>query len=169
MLFRSRSGLLTIEQMNEVALWRIQKNQVTQLYPELGGRRLVHEVVRRIIHVLVDDLVRETQRRLNQYQPTSVDDVRNMPALLGFSEEIRSQATEMKRFLFKNLYRHPRVTEVTQEAADMVRALFNHYHLNSQMLPEGFRVEDPLERRIAHYIAGMTDRYAAKEFKKIGS
>ena len=51
----------------------------------------------------------------------------------------------------------------------MVRALFNHYHLNSQMLPEGFRVKDPLERRIAHYIAGMTDRYAAKEFKKIGS
>jgi len=162
-----RSGLLTIEQMEEVALWRTQKDQVSQLYPQLNGRRLVHEVVRRIIHVLVDDLVRETQKRLHQHQPKSMDDVRNMPALVGFSEEIRAQATEMKRFLFKNLYRHPQVTQVTQDAADMVRALFNHYRVTPNALPEGFRTEDSLERRIAHYIAGMTDRYAAKEFKKI--
>ena len=83
------------------------------------------------------------------------------------SQAIQAQATEMKRFLFKNLYRHPQVTQVTQDAADMVRSLFNHYRSNSQVLPDGFRAEDSLERRIAHYIAGMTDRYAVKEFKKI--
>lgn len=162
-----RSGLLTIEQMEEVALWRIQRHQVAQLYPDLQGRRLVYEVVRRIIHILVDDLVRETQKRLQEHQPKSADDVKSMPALVGFSEEVRSQATEMKRFLFKNLYRHPKVTEMTQEAAGMVKDLFRHYHAHPETLPDGFRVEDSLERRIAHYIAGMTDRYAAKEFKKI--
>jgi dGTPase len=164
-----RSGLLTIEQMDEVALWRVQREQVIQLYPDLNGRRLVYEVVRRIIHVLVDDLVRETQKRLDQFQPKNIQEVKCLPPLVAFSEEIRGQATEMKRFLFKNLYRHPRVMEMTQEAADMVRALFNYYHQNPQALPEGFRHEDSLERRIAHYIAGMTDRYAAKEFKKIDS
>ena len=162
-----RSGLISIEQMDEVTLWHHQTTQVIQLYPNLGGRRLVYEIVRRIIHMLVDDLVQETQKLLQKYHPANIDEVRNMPALVAFSDEMREQATEMKRFLFKNLYRHPRVIEETQDAAEMVKALFNYYHLNPQFLPEEFRVGDRLERRISHYIAGMTDRYAAKEFKKI--
>ena len=162
-----RSGLLTLEQMDEVSLWKKQKEKVIALFPSLSGRRLVHEVVRHIIHVLVADLVEETQRRIEQYNPKSIDDVRVMPPLIGFSENMRHDATEMKRFLFKNLYRHPQVVAVTQDAAHMVKALFTHYESHPELLPRDFRVEDLLHRRIANYIAGMTDRYASKEFQKI--
>ena len=162
-----RSGLLSIEQMDEVSLWRDQKQKVLMQFPHLNGRRLVFEVVRHIIHVLVDDLVKETQDRIHQATPQSVAEVRDAHALVGFSEKMRLQATEMKRFLFKNLYRHPQVNQMTKEASDMIVALFHHYENHPKDLPLDFRPEDELHRRIAHYIAGMTDRYANKEFQKL--
>ncbi|TXI13072.1 MAG: deoxyguanosinetriphosphate triphosphohydrolase [Polynucleobacter sp.] len=162
-----RSGLLSIEQMDEVSLWRDQKQKVLNQFPQLNGRRLVFEVVRHIIHVLVDDLVKETQHRINQVKPQSVADVRNANPLVGFSEAMRAQATEMKRFLFKNLYRHPQVNQMTKEASEMIVALFHHYENHPNDLPFDFRPDDELHRRIAHYIAGMTDRYANKEFQKL--
>ena len=162
-----RSGLLSIEQMDEVSLWRDQKHKVLNQFPQLNGRRLVFEVVRHIIHVLVDDLVKETQHRINEAKPQSVADVRKATALVGFSDAMRAQATEMKRFLFKNLYRHPQVNQMTKEASEMIVALFHHYENHPADLPLDFRPNDELHRRIAHYIAGMTDRYANKEFQKL--
>jgi dGTPase len=162
-----RSGLLNIQQLSEVALWQEQHDRVKHSFPDLTGRRLVYEVIRHIIHVLVDDLVNETQRRLEEFAPSTIDDVRQSSPMLGFSVNMREQATAMKKFLFKNLYRHPQVQSVTSEAANMVKVLFAHYQRFPQDLPEGFRSEDDLQRRISHYIAGMTDRFANKEFHKL--
>lgn len=162
-----RSGLLTIEQMSEVSLWRDQKDIVDKTFPGLNGRRLVYEVVRHIIHILVDDLVKETQRRIQLSNPLSVEDVRNAKPLVAFSENMREQATEMKRFLFKNLYRHPQVSAMTKNAGEMIGSLFQHYEKHPTDLPFDFRPDDETYRRISHYIAGMTDRYANKEFQKL--
>ena len=162
-----RSGLLTIEQMNEVSLWRDQKDIVDKTFPGLNGRRLVYEIVRHIIHILVDDLVKETQRRIRVSNPLSVEDVRNAKPLVAFSENMREQATEMKRFLFKNLYRHPQVSAMTKNAGEMIGSLFQHYEKHPTDLPFDFRPDDEIYRRISHYIAGMTDRYANKEFQKL--
>jgi dGTPase len=162
-----RSGLLNIQQLSEVALWQEQHDRVKHEFPDLTGRRLVYEVIRHIIHVLVDDLVKETQRRLEEFSPRTIDDVRHGSPMVGFSASMREQATAMKKFLFKNLYRHPQVQSVTSEAANMVKVLFAHYQRFPQDLPEGFRSEDDLQRRISHYIAGMTDRFANKEFHKL--
>lgn len=162
-----RSGLLTIEQMSEVSLWRDQKDIVDKTFPGLNGRRLVYEVVRHIIHILVDDLVKETQRRIQLSNPLSVEDVRNAKPLVAFSENMREQATEMKRFLFKNLYRHPQVSAMTKNAGEMIGSLFQHYGKHPTDLPFDFRPDDEIYRRISHYIAGMTDRYANKEFQKL--
>lgn len=162
-----RSGLLTIEQMSEVSLWRDQKDIVDKTFPGLNGRRLVYEVVRHIIHILVDDLVKETQRRIQQSNPLSVEDVRKAKPLVAFSENMREQATEMKRFLFKNLYRHPQVNAMTKNAGEMIESLFQHYEKHPTDLPYDFRPDDEIYRRISHYIAGMTDRYANKEFHKL--
>ena len=158
-----RSGLLSIEQMDEVSLWRDQKQKVLNQFPQLNGRRLVFEVVRHIIHVLVDDLVKETQQRINQVNPQSVVDVRNANPLVGFSEAMRAQATEMKRFLFKNLYRHPQVNQMTKEASEMIVALFHHYENHPQDLPFDFRPDDELhEQRDGHHCPehGETDKDA---------
>ncbi|MEY4482060.1 MAG: hypothetical protein RIQ84_1222 [Pseudomonadota bacterium] len=162
-----RSGLLTIEQMDEVALWRDQKDIVQKSFPGLSGRRMVYEVVRHIIHALVDDLVKETQKRIKVANPLSVDDVRKEKSLVAFSELMREQATEMKRFLFKNLYRHPQVNEMTKNASEIILALFRHFETHPQDIPSDFRPKDEIYRRVAHYIAGMTDRYANKEFQKL--
>jgi dGTPase len=162
-----RSGLLTIEQMSEVSLWRDQKDIVDKTFPGLNGRRLVYEVVRHIIHILVDDLVKETQRRIQLSNPLSVEDVRKAKPLVAFSEKMREQATEMKRFLFKNLYRHPQVSAMTTNAGEMIGSLFQHYEKHPADLPFDFRPDDEIYRRISHYIAGMTDRYANKEFQKL--
>lgn len=164
-----RSGLLTIDQMSEVGLWRDQKEKVENAFPGLSDRRLVYEVVRHIIHVLVDDLVKETQRRIQLFNPLSVDDVRKQKPLVAFSDHMREQATEMKRFLFKNLYRHPQVNAMTKSASEMIVSLFHHYEKHPKDLPIDFRPNDEIYRRISHYIAGMTDRYANKEFQKLVS
>jgi dGTPase len=115
----------------------------------------------------VDDLVKETQRRLEEFAPSTIDDVRHGSPMVGFSPSMREQASAMKKFLFKNLYRHPQVQSVTSEAANMVKVLFAHFQQSPHDLPEGFRSEDDLQRRISHYIAGMTDRFANKEFHKL--
>jgi dGTPase len=162
-----RSGLLTIEQMSEVSLWRDQKYIVDKTFPGLDGRRLVYEIVRHIIHILVDDLVKETQRRIRVSNPLTVEDVRKEKPLAAFSENMREQATEMKRFLFKNLYRHPQVNTMTNNAGEMILRLFQHYEKYPTDLPFDFRPDDEIYRRISHYIAGMTDRYANKEFQKL--
>jgi dGTPase len=162
-----RSGLLNIQQLSEVALWQEQHDRVKHSFPDLAGRRLVYEVIRHIIHALVDDLVKETQRRLEEFAPSTIDDVRQSAPMVGFSTSMREQASAMKKFLFKNLYRHTQVQSVTSEAANMVKVLFAHYQKFPQDLPEGFRSEDDLQRRISHYIAGMTDRFANKEFHKL--
>lgn len=166
-----RSGLLPIESLSEVKLWSNQLEIVKFNYPQLSGRRLSHEVIRLIIHVLVDDIVKESKRRLIQAQPTSIADVRKSSALIGFSQPIKEQVVELKRFLFQNLYRHKRVVEVTTEAALQIKRLFAYYLSNMNDIPAEFRVQDYSDphRRIAHYIAGMTDRFARKEFLRINS
>jgi dGTPase len=164
-----RSGLLPIESLSEVKLWANQLTIVKSNYPQLTGRRLSHEVIRLIIHVLVDDIVRESKRRLEEGKPSSIDEVRKSEALIGFSPAVKEQVVELKRFLFQNLYRHPRVVEVTAEAASQIKLLFAHYLANPNDVPAEFRVQDLTDphRRIAHYIAGMTDRFARKEFSRI--
>lgn len=164
-----RSGLLPIESLSEVKLWANQLAIVKSNYPQLTGRRLSHEVIRLIIHVLVDDIVKESKRRLEDRKPASIDEVRKSEALIGFSPAVKEQVVELKRFLFQNLYRHPRVVEVTAEAASQIKLLFAHYIANPKDVPAEFRVQDFADphRRIAHYIAGMTDRFARKEFSRI--
>jgi len=164
-----RSGLLPFDSLNQVSLWAEQLHQVRRQYPHLEGRRLSHEVIRHIIHLLVDDMVRQTLARIEQYSIKSVDDVRKAPPLIGFSDQVKAQLVELKRFLFQNLYRHPRVLEVTQKAANEIQFLFHYYLENQHEIPAEYRTQDLDDpaRRTAHYIAGMTDRFARREFARI--
>jgi dGTPase len=164
-----RSGLINMEALNETELWNTRRKHVLSIYPSLDGRRLRHEVVRHMIHLLVDDLVNHSKELIASHRPLSVGDVRRSPALIGFSEPIKQQVLELKSFLFHNLYRHPRVIEVTQEAAGQINYLFHHYLEHLHEIPRHFRQQDLAnpQRRIAHYIAGMTDRFARSEFMRL--
>ncbi|MBU6493629.1 MAG: deoxyguanosinetriphosphate triphosphohydrolase [Burkholderiales bacterium] len=166
-----RSGLLSLEQLDEVSLWRRFYEQARAAYPGLSGRRLVHETTRRIINALIVDLIAATEARIRQAAPATPDDVRNAPALVTFGAAMRDEAGQLKRFLFDNLYRHYIVMRMSRKAQRIVTELFDAFMSDPRLLPPQYRTQDMTQqpRWIAHYVAGMTDRYAIREYRRLFS
>ncbi|MGI4813979.1 MAG: deoxyguanosinetriphosphate triphosphohydrolase [Janthinobacterium lividum] len=164
-----RAGLITLEQLDEVEIWRTHHAQVRQLYGPLPGRRTVHETIRRMIDTLIVDLLAETNARLAALAPRSADEVREALPLAAHGEDVARQARELKQFLLKNLYRHYQVMRMTSKAKRVVVALFKAFSEDPRLLPPQFYAVDGAKqpRLIAHYIAGMTDRYAWKEYRRL--
>ena len=165
-----RSGLITLADLEEVELFARRARQARAEFPELSERRVVHEAVRRIINDLVADLLAETLRRITEAGVQSVEDVRAAPALVAFSEEVRAQSVQLKRFLFARLYRHPRVVAVMDDARRAIQVLFEEFRNAPELLPAEHRDRVALlgPRAIADYIAGMTDRFAVRELERLG-
>ncbi|TCS73388.1 dGTPase [Sulfuritortus calidifontis] len=164
-----RSGLIALEQLETIALFRRHLDQVRARFPDLTDRRLIHETVRRMINSLVCDLVEQTRANLAQHKPQSLDDVRACPPLAAFSPAMKEAHLELKRFLFQNLYRHYRVVRMSEKGKRLIRDLFEAFTANAKLLPPEFqaRAEQDLARAVADYIAGMTDRYAIREYRRI--
>jgi dGTPase len=172
-----RSGLIEVEALNQVALFHEQYEIVRHDYPALPPRRTIHEVVRRLINCQVTDLVETSSARLQQAAPADIDAVRhNDDPLIAFSEHMREQNLELKRFLRTNLYRHYRVHRMTAKAARTITALFEAYIEDPRLMPDAAQQETALRehsggkdgraRAVADYIAGMTDRYAIAEYER---
>jgi dGTPase len=164
-----RSGLIELEQLASVRLFATQLEIVRKAYPRLGGRRLIHETVRRIINAMVSDLILQTERNLQQQQPGSLEDVRDAPPIIEFSTEIIEMNRELKAFLRSHLYRHYRVMRMSAKAHRIISDLFHAFIEDSRLLPPQFRqqAEADKPRAVADYIAGMTDRYAIREHRRI--
>jgi len=166
-----RSGLITVEQMRGVSMFGRHYAEVLREHPQLAQRRVVSETIRRMINTLIVDLTATTATRIAEHRPASADEVRAAPLLAGFSEGIRAEADELKRFLFDNLYRHFRVLRMTAKARRIVRELFTAFLQDPRLLPPDYqrRSESAANqaRAIADYIAGMTDRYAVREHKRL--
>ncbi|CAB3795885.1 deoxyguanosinetriphosphate triphosphohydrolase [Pararobbsia alpina] len=164
-----RSGLLSLEQLDELSIWRIHRDAALAAFPSLTGRRMIHETIRRMINTLIVDLIEATAANLAQHRPGSLEEVRNAPPLVAHGEAVATQALELKRFLLKNLYRHYRVMRMANKAGRIVNSLFTAFADDTRLLPPQYQAKDPAQqpRLIAHYIAGMTDRYAIKEYRKL--
>ncbi len=164
-----RSGLIDADQLEQVPLYARHRALVLERMPNIGARRAIHETVRRIIDTLVSDLVAESQRRIAAAAPASIDEVRAAPPLVAFSAPIRAEADALKSFLHRNLYRHPEVLRMTTKAARIVRELFAAFRDEPRLLPAEHcaRVEAEGPRAIADYIAGMTDRFAIREHRRL--
>jgi len=164
-----RSGLIESAQLEQVSLYARHRQTVLQQMPTISARRVVYETVRRIIDTLVLDLIEESDRRIAAAAPTAIDDVRKAPPLVAFSSSIRTEADALKAFLHRNLYRHPQVVRMTTKAGRIVRELFVAFQSEPRLLPleHGARVEHEGPRAIADYIAGMTDRFAIREHRRI--
>ena len=162
-----RAGLLSLDQLREQPLFETQYAEVHALYPELEDRRLIYEIIRRMIGTVVTDLIEETRRRLEKDGPKSIDDVRNAgKPLVSMSDRVYEQHVSLKRFLNEHLYRHEQKLEMTRKVQVMVRDLFTAYSEDVQRMPPEFAdAAASLDahgraRVVADYIAGMTDRYA---------
>ncbi|GAB4467196.1 MAG: deoxyguanosinetriphosphate triphosphohydrolase [Burkholderiaceae bacterium] len=164
-----RSGLLSLPQIEEVPIFARHVRDVRERYPALAERRLIHETVRRMINTLIIDLIEETRRRIAAVEPDSVDAVRAAPPLIAFSEPVRREADELKRFLGDHLYRHYRVMRMASKARRIVGELFEAFMDDPRLLPPDHRAraERDRPRAIADYVAGMTDRYAIKEHRRL--
>ncbi len=166
-----RSGLVSLEQLASVRLFSRHLGEVRAAYPNLAERRVVHETVRRMINTLVTDLVAQTERNIRTHAPQSVDDVRAAPSLVVFSAEMHELNRELKTFLRTQLYRHYRVLRMTSKAGRIIGDLFQAFMDDPRLLPPQFNPEDEgsRARSVADYIAGMTDRYAIREHRRIFS
>ncbi len=164
-----RSGLITLDQLKDVSIFERHHAHVLDRYPGLAPRRAVAETIRRMINTLIVDLTRTSLARIRDAAPASADDVRRSPPLAGFSDEIRREADTLKKFLFDNLYRHYRVLRMTRKARRIVRELFAVFLDDPRLLPPDYRraTFNEQARAIADYIAGMTDRYAIREHKRL--
>jgi dGTPase len=164
-----RSGLITLEQLEAVPIFARHLNAVRGLYPDLVDRRLIHETVRRMINTLVVDLLAATRRNLAEHQPGSIDELRACPTLAAFSPELLAEHRELKRFLFHNLYRHYRVVRMSEKARRLIRELFQAFIANPALLPPEHRERAGIDlpRAVCDYIAGMTDRYAMREYHRL--
>ena len=166
-----RSQLISLEQLEAVPLFARHAAPVRAQFPGIAERRMIHETVRRMINTLIVDLTEESSRRIVAAAPASIEDVRQSAPLIAFSSSLRAEADELKRFLHDNLYRHYRVMRMTTKAKRIVRELFAAFYDEPRLLPVDHqaRAAQDKARAIADYVAGMTDRYAIREHRRLYS
>jgi len=164
-----RSGLIVPTQLDGIPIVARHAAQVRSQFPGIGERRAVHETVRRMINALVVDLIGETRRRIEEAAPASVDEVRSAAPLVAFSTSVLAEAEALKAFLRDKLYRHPEVMRMTAKSRRIVRELFDAFHAEPRLLPADHQARAMHDgpRAIADYIAGMTDRFAIKEHRRL--
>lgn len=162
-----RSGLLSFKLLMDIAIFCEVAEEVRQQYPFIDERRWLHETIRRMMHGLVRDLCDFTQKTLLKHNPKSIDEVRQLPQIVGLSTSVTQKQSELKRFLRQSLYLHPRVVEMTQNAEKIIKDLFGLF-MNDPSLMNGAHASEEqsfLARSVADYIAGMTDRFAIQIHK----
>jgi dGTPase len=169
-----RAGLITLDQLREQPLFETQHREVRGLYPDLEDRRLIYEIIRRMIGTVVTDLIENSRRKLEKAAPASIDDVRQAgKPLVGMSPEVYEQHQSLKRFLHRHLYSHEKKLDMTAKVQAIVSDLFELYSNDVRLMPVQF-AEPALQddkagraRIVADYIAGMTDRYAIAEHERL--
>ena len=164
-----RSGLVTLDQLKGVAIFARHIKAVQREHPKIDARRLVHETVRRMIGTLVTDLTRESAKNIQAQRLLTIDDVRAAPALIAFSAPVRREQQELKHFLRVNLYQHHQVARMTNKARRVVHDLFQAFIAEPQLMPPQYHAPaaGDTARTVADYIAGMTDRYAIREYRRL--
>lgn len=162
-----RSGLITLEQLGEVPLFDEHSAAALREFPQLQGRRLLYEAIRRMLSAQVYDVIDSTSAMLEGAALASADDARAAPPLVTFSEAMRLKSAALKRFLLENLYRHAQVTAKTGQARRVVQELFAAYMGDLSQMPADFATRPDAARAVADYIAGMTDRFAAREHERL--
>ncbi len=173
-----RAGLISVEQLCEIKLFRRQYDVVKEFYPDISGKRMVHEIIRRMINDQVADLINNTKQNLSKHQPGLIVDVRGLPEpMVSFSTDMRDLNLQLKQFLRQQLYQHYRVQRMSNKAGRVIRNLFDAFMAETKMLPpeqlhrcerlESRQGEEGRARAVADYVAGMTDRYAIVEHDRI--
>jgi len=172
-----RCSLITVDQLRETRLFALQCETVSKRYPQLDGRRMINETVRRMINHLVVDLIETSRARLLDSGVRDIEEVRAYDEpLLMHSDEVAEDSQELKQFLRRNLYQHYRVLRMSKKAARVISKMFEAFMDDYRILPTQYHTlssemaddsDSALARVIADYIAGMTDRFAITEYRRL--
>ena len=169
-----RAGLFGIEDLREVPFLDGILTEIDGRWPGLDLSRRIHELTRRVITRFVEDVVAEGDRRIATLDPQNAQDIRRaQETVICFSREMREADAAIKRFLYAHMYRHPEVMRVRAQADQVLRDLFRRFKAEPELMPEEWQADLPkddeprLARRVADYIAGMTDRYAILEHRRL--
>lgn len=167
-----QSGLINSEHLREEAeIWRETEDLVLQKYPSIDKKKLRNMTVSTLIGRFIDDLVENTGRHLADYEIRSLDDVREVNKILvKWSDKIEEKRLQLNRYLYQNLYKHQRLQKMSFKAAHFLEKLFEAYQSQPEFLPEQYSnliKTQGLDRTICDYIAGMTDRYAIREYERL--
>lgn len=169
-----RSGLITLEQLTKIELFADSYQEVIHQYPTLEGRRVIHETIRRMINRMVVDLSQTSQQAIDQANVQHIDDVRQQATpLIQYSQTLVTAKKTLKRFLFDQLYQHYQVVRMSTKAEKVISELFEAFMQTPRLLPHAYqdaikgKEKQQTAQVIADYIAGMTDRYAMKEYNRL--
>ena len=173
-----RAGLISIEQLREIALFNEQYEKVRQLYPNLSQRRVIHEVIRRMINCQVTDLLATSTANISSIAPISRDMiVSHIDVVVAYSDDMKLKTRHLKEFLRNHLYQHYRVQRMSNKADKIIQALFDVFINNPTLLPadtlrdvktrQADDGDNGRARAVADYIAGMTDRFAIEEYRRL--
>ena len=167
-----RSGLITVDDLGQLKLWQDLHREVMSKYPYILNTHLYrHQMVKALIGLMITDAINASAMMIAKYKPESVDDIRQLPLnLITRSDEALSREAHLKQFLFEKMYSHHRLLRVAGKAERIITTLFESYIGNPDQLPPNFRERIETEDVyivVADYIAGMTDRFASQEYKKL--
>jgi dGTPase len=165
-----RSGLISFDQLADLALVRRHRDAALAEFPALagqGGRRLLFDTIRRMLSAQVHDVIDASAAAIAEAAPASADAARQLPRLLRHSAAMHAESTALKRLLFAALYRHPQVMRTTDVARQVVHELFDAYVHAPQEMPAEHAARPDRHRAVADYVAGMTDRFATREHRRL--
>ncbi len=169
-----RAMLISLDQLRDVPLVSNLLEEVEGIYPGLSESRTAHEIVRRLITRMVEDVINTSMANLARIAPQSADDVRNAPeTIVCFSPEMARAVAGIKRFLFENVYRDGSVMRIMKSAEQVLRNLFVHHFEAPDTMPFAWQFDldgapqKVVARRVADYVAGMTDRFAIQEHQRL--
>ncbi len=165
------SGIIQEEQLESVSIWKRHIDRVKKDYTDAGQKMRRHIIVRMLINELVTDLLNQSSLNIAAGNPRNADDIRNNPEpLLEFSHSMEKENQKLKEFLQDNMYRHSKMVRMAEKAKKIISEIFNIYINNPHTLPPHVKAllkSEPAYQVVADYIAGMTDRFAAAEYRKL--
>lgn len=168
-----RAGLISVEQLCELPFVAERWHRLSGEYPDVSERRLLPELIREQIGAMVNDVVEATSARIAERGIRTVDDFRDADGLIGgFSKDMADNERALKRFMYANLYHHDSQLAAAEAASHVISHLFSAYRDDPNRLPDAWRAKLPVQeparsRHVADYIAGMTDRYALREYARL--
>jgi dGTPase len=166
-----KAGYISLQALSQVELWQETFRNISQKYPLIGEKRQILQTISYLIRDLIQDLVETTSHNILATGIATLADLRSQPQnLAAFSTMMRQKNIELKKFLYKNLYRHHKVELMRVKAERFLTLLFENYTKNPTLLPQDHQArfdEYGTERVICDYIASMTDRYAQDEYKRL--